>query len=166
MIKRWRLGWKETLKNENSWFDRVIRWWGFFFSPSLVNISVVFMRCTAGWRRWFQTPGWPAPGSPQGKGERDDKCPMPAPPCLWAQLPASLSIFVNCSVVKGEFGGNPCSSSDWLWFFLKHIANLLLWNPGCFLLFFSFPFMNQHRIGLCKPEKLLEYKSCQGPRAP
>lgn len=47
---------------------------------------------------------------------------------------------------------------------LLQICSLGTWNLGWGE--FPFPFMNQHRIGLCGPEKLLEYKSCSGPSAP
>lgn len=71
----------------------------------------------------------------------------------------------NAGCMEGEFGGNPFSSSDWLWFFSKLTGNLLLWNLGV-LFFFCFPFVNQHRISLRGPEEFLEYKSSWDPNPP
>lgn len=95
-----------------------------------------------------QQPGDEGPGCPS---------PLPSRPPTHT-FSAALSIAES---VQGQFGGNPFSSSDWLWFFFKLTANLFPWSlepRGVF----PFPFMNQHRIGLCGPEKLLEYKSCGG----
>lgn len=69
---------------------------------------------------------------------------LPLPPPFGLTSQHFLSMFAIAVRMEGEFGGNPFSSSDWLWFFFKRTANLLLWSLG----FFFFPFMNQHRVGL------------------
>lgn len=86
---------------------------------------------------------------------------LPPPPRPFPGLTSQhfLSIFAIAECVQGEFGGNPFSSSDGLWFFLKLLSIGSFGNQG----FFYFPVINQHRIGPCGPEKLLEYKSCCGP---
>lgn len=141
---------------------------GPFFS--LVNISVVFtQRFTILQDGYvdFKHPRGDGTRKPMGEGSwavslvisgPHSSCPSPSPPSLPAHFPAlSQHLCQLLSCVEGEFGGNPSSSSDGLWFFLKLTGNLLLWNLGFFS---SFPFMNQHRAGLCGPEKVLEYKSC------
>ena len=121
------------------------------------------------------TLGVMGPGNLEGRVmgcQPGDKCPpfqlpLSFPTFLSCRPPSTFSASLsNAGCMEGEFGGNPFSSSDWLWFFSKLTGNLLLWNLGFFWFFFCFPFVNQHRISLCGPEGFLEYKSSWDPNPP
>lgn len=130
---------------------RVIRWQGFCFL--LDDLSVVFIQWHALLQDGevdFKHPRGDGAREPSGEGHGLSAWwqvpPIPAapfPPHL-PFMPTSqhfLSLS-NAGCMEGEFGGNPFSSSDWLWFFSKLTGNLLLWNLGVLVFFASLLWIN------------------------